>query len=140
MCQDFPSKIFCLKLPKNFRRGILYCCIDFGYRKSLDKRRGVVSRFSVKNFLSHNAENFRRGTPWCFTNFGCRKMLGINRKKLWQGSDSSPEPTAWKPCCPKPTAAIYFSIKRVGDFGLKKEKHDPTEWIFFLVYYIYGEK
>ena len=23
---------------ENFRRGILYCCINFGYRKSLDKR------------------------------------------------------------------------------------------------------
>ena len=23
---------------KNFRRGIFYCCINFGYRKSLDKR------------------------------------------------------------------------------------------------------
>ena len=36
--QDFPSKIFCLTMPKNFRRGILYCCSSFGYRKSLDKR------------------------------------------------------------------------------------------------------
>ena len=34
-----------------FRRGILYSCIIFGYRKSLDKRGGGgVSRFSVENF------------------------------------------------------------------------------------------
>ena len=25
---------------ENLRRGILYCCIDFGYRKSLNKRGG----------------------------------------------------------------------------------------------------
>ena len=50
-------------------------------------------------------------------------MLGINRKNFWQGSDSNPEPIAWEPCCSKPTAAIYFWIKRVGNFGLtKKEK------------------
>ena len=35
-------------------------------------------------------------------------MLGINRKKFWQGSDSNPEPDAWEPCCPKPSAVIYF--------------------------------
>ena len=35
---------------ENFRRGILYCCNNFGYRKSLDK--GGVSRFSVEVFVS----------------------------------------------------------------------------------------
>ena len=52
-------------------------------------------------------------------------MLGISRKKFWQGSDSNPEPTAWEPCCPKPTAVIYFWIKRVGNFGLKKKEKRP---------------
>ncbi len=32
-----------------FRSRILYCCINFGYRKSLEER-GGVSRFSVENF------------------------------------------------------------------------------------------
>ena len=69
-------------------------------------------------------------------------MLGINRKNIRHGSDLNPEPTASEPGCPKPTAVIYFWIKRVGNFGLmkKKEKNDPTEWIVSLVYYIYGEK
>ena len=48
-------------------------------------------------------------------------MLRINRKNFWQGSDSNPEPTAWE-TCPKPTAVIYFWIKRVGSFALKKRK------------------
>ena len=43
---------------EKFRRGILYCCSNLGYRKSLDKK-GGVSRFSVEN-LCHSAENFRR--------------------------------------------------------------------------------
>ena len=67
-------------------------------------------------------------------------MLGMNRKNFWQGSDSDPEPTAWEPCCPTPTAVIYFWIKRVGNFSqMKKKKNDPTEWIIFLVYFIYGK-
>ncbi len=35
---------------EKFRRRILYCCINFGYRKSLEQRGGGVTRFSVKNF------------------------------------------------------------------------------------------
>ena len=54
-------------------------------------------------------------------------MLGINRKNIWHDSDSNPETTAWEPCCPKPTAVIYFWIKRVGNFGVKKKKNDPTD-------------
>ena len=34
-----------------FCRGILHCCINLGYRKSLEKRAEGVSRFSVKNVL-----------------------------------------------------------------------------------------
>ena len=49
-------------------------------------------------------------------------MLGINRKYFLQGSDSNPEPTAWEPCCPTPTAVIYFWIKRVGNFGQIKKR------------------
>ena len=86
---------------ENFPRGILYCCNNFGYRESLDKRggeyqifpskkfcltvpkifveepfsvsliagtenvwirEGGVSRFSVEKFLSHSAEKFCSGT------------------------------------------------------------------------------
>ena len=60
---------------ENFRRGILYCCINFGTLKSLEKRGRGVSRFSVENFLSHSAENFRRGILYCCINFGNLKSL-----------------------------------------------------------------
>ena len=49
--QDFPSKIFLSHNAQNFRRGILYCCINFGYRKSFDKRGGGEYRdFLSKSF------------------------------------------------------------------------------------------
>ena len=67
-------------------------------------------------------------------------MLGMNRKNICHGSDTNPEPTAGEPCCPKPPAVIYFWIKRVGNFGLKKKEKDPTEWIILLAYFICGEK
>ena len=57
VCQDFTSKFFLSA--ENFCRGILYCCINFGYGK-VWIRGGGVSRFSVENVLSHSAENFRR--------------------------------------------------------------------------------
>ena len=36
----FHQKIFLSHSAENFRRGILYCCSNFGYRKSLDKKGG----------------------------------------------------------------------------------------------------
>ena len=54
----FSVENFLSHSPKNFRRGILYCCSNVGYRKSLDKK-GGVSRFCVEKFC-HSAENFRR--------------------------------------------------------------------------------
>ena len=60
---------------ENFRRGILYCCNIFGYRKSLDKRRRGVSRFSVENFFSHSAENLSRGESFSVSlNSGIGKL------------------------------------------------------------------
>ena len=68
--QDFPSKIFCLSA-ENFCRGILYCCNNFGYRKSLDKGGGGITIF--RRFLSHCIEIFHWRTLWCF-----RKILSSN--------------------------------------------------------------
>ena len=48
--QDHLSKFFWSLIAESFRRGIFYCCINLGCRKSLDKKRGVA-RFSVENFL-----------------------------------------------------------------------------------------
>ena len=63
-----------------FRRGILYCCSNVGYRKCLDKK-GGVSRFYVENFLSHIAEKFRRGIFYCCSNLGYREGLDKRREE-----------------------------------------------------------
>ena len=73
--QNFPSIFFLSHSAEKFRRGTLHCCINFGYRKSLEKTGRGVSRFSVENFLSHSAKNFRRGILYCCINFGYRKSL-----------------------------------------------------------------
>ena len=67
---DFPSKIFCLTVPK-FSVGESFNVAFFsGTKKSLEKRGGGdgVSRFSVEIFLSHSAENFRSGI-YCWIRF-----------------------------------------------------------------------
>ena len=73
----FPVENFLSHSAENFRRGILYCCINFGYRKSLEKRGGGgVSRFSFENFLSHSAESFPRGILCCCILFWVLKKFG----------------------------------------------------------------
>ena len=49
--QDFPSKIFSHSAEK-LRRGTVECFTNFGYRKTLGKRGGGVSRFSLEDFVS----------------------------------------------------------------------------------------
>ena len=47
--QDSPLKILSHSA-ENFRSGIFHCCINFGYRKRLEKRGRGVPRFRSKNF------------------------------------------------------------------------------------------
>ena len=50
--QDVPSKSFCPTVPK-MSAGNPYCCINFGYRKSLEKRPGgSIKIFRQKFFVS----------------------------------------------------------------------------------------
>ena len=62
--QDFPTEVFCTTMPKTLARNPIVSF--FGKllvaNKTLDKRGRGVSRFSVENFLYHNAENFRKGS------------------------------------------------------------------------------
>ena len=52
-------------------------------------------------------------------------MLRMNCYNIWHDRDSNSKPTAWERCCPNPTAVIYFWMKRVGNFGLKKKEKRP---------------
>ena len=69
--QDFPSKRFCLTLPKNFI-GEHFCALfqkTSGSEKFLWIRGGLASGFSVDKFLSHSSKKLRRGSSLCFTEF-----------------------------------------------------------------------
>ena len=57
----FYVEFFLSRSAENFRRGMIYCCNKFGYRKGLDKR-GEYQGFPSKVFLSQSAEKFSRGT------------------------------------------------------------------------------
>ena len=66
--QAFPSKTFCLRVPKTFVEETLCAVFQkvFKSGKVYGSEAGRrVSSFSVENFLSHSAEKFRRGTLLC---------------------------------------------------------------------------
>ena len=64
-CQDFPSKTFCLTVPKIFVGELFSVSLISGTEKVWIIEGVGVSRFSVEFFLSHSAENFRRGVLCC---------------------------------------------------------------------------
>ena len=59
--QDFPSKIFCLTVPKNLVRESFIVSLISGMQKNFYFR-GLCHDFrvSVEIFLSHGAKKFRR--------------------------------------------------------------------------------
>ena len=85
--QDFPSKIFCLTVPKLSVGKPVSVSLISGIEKVWIRGGGgvVVSRFSVGKFLSEGAENFRRGTLLC-----CVSENFQERKSLWiRGGEES---------------------------------------------------
>ena len=60
--QKFPSKTFCLTVPKSFAGGPFTNALISGFKKVWirgKKRGGGVSRFSLEIFLSHSAQKLR---------------------------------------------------------------------------------
>ena len=72
--QDFPSKIFCLTVPKNFVGEHFRVSLISGNENFMFHR--VISRFSVEIFLSHSAEKFR-SEPFCavFQKISCSEKV-----------------------------------------------------------------
>ena len=106
----FYVKVFLSHSAENFRTEIIYCCINFGYRKSLDKRGGGgVSRASVEIFLSHTAEKVRRGTLLCFTKLLVPKNLWIRGEEEGGVSGFSVE-KFFVSECPKNFVGERFSV------------------------------
>ena len=61
--QDFPSKFFCLTVPKNFVGEPFSVSLISGIEKICASEGYVTIIF--ENFLSHSAEKFRRGILLC---------------------------------------------------------------------------
>ena len=75
--RNFPSKKFCLKVPKHFVGETFSLSLVSGIDKFMLQR--VMSRYSVeKKQLSHSKEAFRRGTlPSCVAEIsGSEKVYG----------------------------------------------------------------
>ena len=65
-------------MPKKFRRGLFYCCDNFGYRKGLDKREGEYEDFP-SNFFGLTVPKNVVAEPSCavFQKFsGSEKVYG----------------------------------------------------------------
>ena len=76
---DFPSKLCCLTVPKNF---VVETCVseNFWYRKMLRIReREGASRLSIETLLSHSTEKLRRGNL-CFRKFLVSKNVKDKRE------------------------------------------------------------
>ena len=75
---DFPSKICCLTVPKNFA-GETCVSENFWYRKMLRIReREGPSRLSIETLLSHSTEKLRRGNL-CFRKLLVSHILWMRR-------------------------------------------------------------
>ena len=71
--QDFPSKVFCLTVPKTSVGESFTVAVISGIKK-LWIRGGGIKIFH-RLFLSHSAEKLRRGVLYCCNSFGYRKTL-----------------------------------------------------------------
>ena len=76
---DFPSKFFCLTVPRNFIGEHFGVSEEFFYRK-FSCIEGGRHGF-VENFLSHSTEKIRWGTIRCFKKFRVWKNF-MHRKGL----------------------------------------------------------
>ena len=56
--QKFPSNFFLSHSAESFHRGILWCYINFDYRKSFDKRGRGVSTFFCRIFFVSQCQKF----------------------------------------------------------------------------------
>ena len=77
---------------ESFLWGILYCCVNFGYRKTLGKRGRSIKIFR-RTFLSHSAEKFSRGILYSCINLGYKKVWirgeGVSRFQVENFSSHS---------------------------------------------------
>ena len=74
--QDFPSRLFCLTVPKISVGKSFTVGLPSGTEKVWIGG-GTIKIFRRK-FLTHSAEIFRKGTFYCFSNFMHKKEISLN--------------------------------------------------------------
>ena len=72
-CRNFPSH----SAKKIHRDTLLFFRNFLVSKKLVDERGGGVSRFSIRNVLSHSAERNRTGIPQCFTDSGVENFYAL---------------------------------------------------------------
>ena len=110
--QDFPSKFFCLTVPKSFLEVSFTVAVISGTKK-VWIRRGS-SRFSVENFLSRSAEKFGREILYCCVNFGFRKSLDKRGGGEYQDFFSE----IFCLTVPKISVGVHFTVASIS--GIEK--------------------
>ena len=84
ICQDFPSKIFCLTVLKNSVRRNPLGFHYFRLSKKFGSEVGRVSRISVENFLSHGAEKIQRGESFSISLISGNEKVWMKRGGEYQ--------------------------------------------------------
>ena len=81
--QHFPSKNFCLGLPKNSVGESFTVALNSCSEKAYGQEEEGSIKIFLRKFLSHSAEIFRRAIFYCCANFGYRKSFdnkgGVSR-------------------------------------------------------------
>ena len=119
----FPSKEFCLTLPRKFVEDTFCVSENIVVSKKIFHRKGI-SLFTAENFLSHSTETFRRGNLLCFRKFFVSKNFmdkkckgeGVSRVSvgniLSHSTEKLPKGTLW--CFRKFRVSKNILRKRVG--------------------------
>ena len=98
---------------ENFRRAILQCCINFGYRKTLDKKGGGHQDFPSKIFCLTVPKNF------VGQSFTVAISSGI--EKIWMRGGGEYQDFPWKNFCltvPKRFVGQFFTVAIIS--GIEK--------------------
>ena len=74
---DFLSEFSVSQYQKIHRDTLLFFRNFLVSKKLVDERGGGVSRFSIRNVLSHSAERNRTGIPQCFTDSGVENFYAL---------------------------------------------------------------
>ena len=110
-CQDFPSKIFCFTVSKNFEGKPFRVSLTSGLANFQVQGR-YVTNICLKFYESQNSESFRRGTLLCCVSekFWQRKSFWIRGRGKYQDFPSN----VFRLTVPKNAVGESFSLSLIS--------------------------